>query len=217
MNIQDKDNFETLMSATSSMYRQKSPEPIQLMMYFNALSRFCFEDVQSAFNSHIQNPDNGQFFPKPADIIRYMDGNSETKSGEAWTKVDKSIRTVGPHQSVVFDDALIHAVLSDMGGWVKICGTDHESYPFIKNEFVKRYTGYTSRPPQDYPRLLSGISQQSNEMRKLGTTETPIVIGNLDAARLTYSKGSENGPKTIHRVSLADLAGDISARLESKS
>ncbi len=88
MNDQDKDNFEALMSATSAMYRQKTPERIQLMMYFNALSRFCLDDIKSAFNSHIQNPDNGQFFPKPADIIRYMDGGSETRAGEAWTKVE---------------------------------------------------------------------------------------------------------------------------------
>jgi hypothetical protein len=30
---------------------------------------------------------------------------------------------VGAYQSVVFDDPLIHLVLEDLGGWIKICST----------------------------------------------------------------------------------------------
>lgn len=216
MQEQDKPNFEKLMNATASMYGRKPSDRTQLMMYFNALSRFCFEDVQAGFNSHIKNPDNGQFFPKPADIIRYMDGGSETQAGNAWTKVDKAIRTVGPYKNIVFDDRIIHAVIADMGGWIQLCSTSDQEYPFKKNEFIKRYTGYRSRPPEDYPRLLGGIAQQANDMRNLQTIESPVVIGDVDSARLTYSGGSEGGKKMVHRVSMDDLAGDISARLESK-
>jgi hypothetical protein len=217
MELHDKDNFETLMNATASMYNRRSSDGTQLMMYFNALNRFSFEDVKSGFNSHMQNPDNGQFFPKPADIIRYLSGGSETQAGDAWTKVDKSIRTVGPYQNIVFDDPIIHAVIADMGGWVLLCGTDDKEYPFKKNEFMKRYTGYRNRPPQDYPRLLGGIAQQSNDMRKLGTIEAPVIIGSMDAARLTYSGGSESGKKMIHRVSMADLSGKVENAIEDQS
>lgn len=216
MQEQDKPNFETLMNATASMYGRKPSDRTQLMMYFNALSRFCFEDVQAGFNSHIQNPDNGQFFPKPADIIRYMDGNSETKSGEAWTKLDKAIRTVGPYQNVIFDDSIIHAVVSDMGGWLKICGVDEDSYPFIRNEFVKRYTGYANRPPETYQRILTGIAQQSNDMRNLGTTEKPMAIGHRDTAVQVYLNGSDKPEKTVHRISFESLNEQLAARLESK-
>ncbi|MEH6451308.1 MAG: DUF6475 domain-containing protein, partial [Oleispira sp.] len=203
----DKGKFETLMNATASMYNRTPSDGTQLMMYFNALNRFSFQDVQTGFNAHIQNPDNGQFFPKPADIIRYMDGGSETQAGAAWTKVDKSIRTVGPYQNIVFDDRIIHAVIADMGGWILMCGTSDQEYPFKKNEFVKRYTGYRSRPPEDYPRLLGGIAQQTNDMRKLGTIEAPVIIGSMEDARLTYSGGSESGKKTVHRISMAELTG----------
>lgn len=33
----------------------------------------------------------------------------------AWNKVDKAVRQVGAWTSVMFDDALIHRVISDMG------------------------------------------------------------------------------------------------------
>ena len=213
MEINDKGNFETLMNATASMYNRTPSDGTQLMMYFNALNRFSFEDVKAGFNAHMQNPDNGQFFPKPADIIKYMDGGSETQAGSAWTKVDKSIRTVGPYQNIVFDDRIIHAVIADMGGWILMCGTSDQEYPFKKNEFVKRYTGYRSRPPEDYPRL----AQQSNDMRKLGTIEAPVIIGDMDAARLTYSGGSESGKKTVHRISMAELTGNAENVIEDQS
>lgn len=217
MQDHDKQSFEQIMSATASMYGRNIPDRTQLSMYFNALARFSIQDVQSGFNAHIQNPDNGQFFPKPADIIRYMDGGTETQASSAWTKVDKSIRTVGPYQNVVFDDPIIHAVIADMGGWILLCGTEDKEYPFKKNEFMKRYTGYSRRPPEDYPRLLGGISQQSNDMRKLGTIEAPVIIGEMDAARLTYSGGSESGKKAIHRISMAELSGKPENTLEDKS
>ena len=214
---QDKKNFETLMNATSAMYRQNPADRIQLMMYFNALARFSIEDVKAAINSHIQDPDEGKWFPRPAHIIKYMEGGAETQAGIAWTKVDKSIRTVGPYQNIVFDDAIIHAVIADMGGWVLLCGTEDKEYPFKKNEFTKRYTGYSRRPPEDYPRLLGGIAQQSNDMRKLGTIEAPVIIGSMDAARLIYAGGSESGKKTIHRISMAELSGKPENVIEDKS
>lgn len=213
MQTHDKPKFETLMNATASMYGRKPSDRTQLAMYFNALNRFSFEDVQAGFNAHIQNPDNGQFFPKPADVIRYMDGGSDTQAGNAWTKVDKSIRTVGPYQNVVFDDRIIHAVIADMGGWIQLCSTDDKEYPFTKNEFIKRYTGYRSRPPEDYPRLLGGIAQQANDMRNLQTIEAPVVIGDMDSARLTYSGGSAGGKKMIHRISMAELSINQENRL----
>ena len=213
----DKAHFEILMNATTVLYDRQNMNGDRLSMYFNALERFSIDDIKSAINSHAQDPDIGQYFPMPAHIIKYMDGGSETQAGAAWTKVDKSIRTVGPYQNIVFDDAIIHAVIADMGGWILMCGTSDQEYPFKKNEFVKRYTGYRSRPPEDYPRLLGGIAQQSNDMRKLGTIEAPVIIGDMDAARLTYSGGSENGKKTVHRVSMADLTGQLEKRIKDQS
>ena len=211
---QDKPQFEALMNASASMYGKQAPEinPVLLKMYFNALDRFPYEDVQSAFEAHIRNPDNGQFFPKPADIIRFMDGNSETKSGEAWTKVDKAIRTIGSYQNIVFDDPIIHAVIADMGGWIQLCKVTNDEYPFKKNEFSKRYTGYVGRTMKDYPKMLIGISQSSNDSRGLKSIEKPAVIGCINQARLVYSGGSDEEVKKIHRVSLDVLKSSVEVK-----
>lgn len=193
MQPQDKDAFAELMILTSEMYeRKEKPSVPMLRMYFAALERFSLDDVRAGLNGHIQNPDNGQFFPKPADIIRCIGGSSDTKALGAWSKVDKAIRCVGSYQTVIFDDPLIHAVIRDMGGWVMLCSVDEREYPFKCNEFVKRYRGFAITPPENYPKQLLGIAQSHNEANGHDVSP-PVLIGDEKKAALTYERG-ESGP-----------------------
>ena len=58
------------------------------------------------------------------------------------------------------DDALIHRVLTDMGGWVLISQNDDAQWPFVRNEFVNRYRGFRERHQlPDYPRYLIGAAE----------------------------------------------------------
>ena len=59
--------------------------------------------VADALNRHAVNPDNGQFLPKPADIVRLINGNTVDRALVAWSTVERAIRSTGPYQSVVFD------------------------------------------------------------------------------------------------------------------
>ena len=204
----DKAAFETLMISTAGMYNRQL-DSLTIGMYFNALARFDINDVRTGFNRHIQNPDSGQYWPKPADIIRNLQGASETRSGAAWTVVDKTVRTVGPYQNVVFDDPVIHAVISDMGGWITLCNSSAEDYPFRANEFKKRYAGYLNNPPSDYPKMLIGISQATNDAAGKKHIDKPRVIGCIDTARLVYSGGANSAgsrPKVVSLESLMDTA-----------
>ena len=89
-------------------------------LYWQSLKGFEWQDVKQAFEAHIHNPDNGQYFPKPADLVRFIEGSGETKALQAWAKVEKAVTHVGAYQSIIFDDPLIHAVLEDLGGWIKL-------------------------------------------------------------------------------------------------
>ncbi len=123
-------------------------------IYWQVLKQYELEDVQNAFQSHIQNPDCGQFLPKPADIVRLIEGSGETKALLAWAKVERAVIQIGSYQSVVFDDPLIHAVIEDMGGWVKLCSMKNEQMPFYANEFQKRYMGYVNKKPESTPKTF---------------------------------------------------------------
>ena len=130
----NKREFAEVWGAAWAMYG-KSVSPQLLSIAFEALRAYSIEEVRIGLTRHIQSPDTGQFFPKPADVIKHIDGNSGSRAMVAWNKVDMAVRQVGAWTSVMFDDALIHRVISDMGGWVELCKVDDREYPFKQKEF----------------------------------------------------------------------------------
>ncbi|MGL5490858.1 MAG: hypothetical protein ACRDC6_32050 [Shewanella sp.] len=69
MQDQDKPAFEEIMMAFGEIHKREITKPL-MRMYFLALSKESIEQVQGAAVEHMRNPDSGQFFPKPADLIR---------------------------------------------------------------------------------------------------------------------------------------------------
>lgn len=119
MEFDDVPEFTIMMVGIGEIYRS----PISKFLtghLLKSLKHFEWQDVECALNAHIYNPDCGQFFPKPADVVRFIEGSGETRALQAWSKVEQAIKQVGGYQSVVFDDALIHAVLENMGGCISI-------------------------------------------------------------------------------------------------
>ncbi len=149
-------------------------------VYWRALEIFEWVDVKAAFKAHTRNPDSGQFFPKPADIVRFIDGSGETRALKAWTIVEKAIHCIGIYQSVVFDDCLIHAAIEEMGGWVKLCSMTLNDLPFRAQEFQKRYMAFVIKKPTRYPSCLHGLSALENAKNGY-EVELPLLIG--DAAK----------------------------------
>ena len=71
----DKREFAEVWGAAWAMYG-KSVSPQLLSIAFEALRAYSIEEVRIGLTRHIQSPDTGQFFPKPADVIKHIDGNS---------------------------------------------------------------------------------------------------------------------------------------------
>jgi len=107
--------FASLMTATALTHNRDFPESA-VELYWQSLKQFSYAQVEQALQAHQNNPDGGEFMPKPADIRRLLQGSGQERALSAWTKVEKSIANIGGYESVVFDDVLIHAVLEDMGG-----------------------------------------------------------------------------------------------------
>ncbi len=166
MTENDIDKFHTLVTTTGELYGKDLSDGV-VNMYWQCLKKFEFCDVESALFGHANNPEIGRFMPKPADVIKFLEGTGEDKVLAAWTKVQKAVRHVGRYESVAFDDSLIHAVISDMGGWVKLCNTTTNEMPFRCIEFGKRYQEFINNAPQDCPKYLPGISRD----------EQPVLIG----------------------------------------
>ena len=161
MKNQDLIKFTAMLAGIGIIY-DKDISELLTELYWQALKYFELHDVKRAFEAHIHNPDSGQYFPKPADLVRFIEGTGETRALQAWAKVFKAIVHVGAYKSIVFDDQLIHAVLEDLGGWIKLCATTTEDLPFRANEFQKRYMMFINKAPDRYPKYCCGITDSVN-------------------------------------------------------
>lgn len=115
MNDSHKEAFFALVADVYAFY-SKNTSRFALKVWWDALKPFDFDAVNQALGMHCMNPDNGQYLPKPSDVVKLLRGSSQDSALEAWTKVDTAVRTVGTYSSVSFDDPIILRVLQDMGG-----------------------------------------------------------------------------------------------------
>lgn len=208
MNNEDRKAFFSALEAACEVYG-KNPSESTANLYFDVLSGYELRDILRALSAHVQNPDNGQYLPKPADLIKILDGDSQTAALKAWTKVVDAIKKVGPYQDVVFDDPLIHLIITEMGGWIHINSILTDELPFRSNEFVKRYRGSSgSFSDSEYPKILTGISNASNQLKGHDAYK-PVLIGCPDRARLVYKGGSLNSGSRITRLSTDGAVKEI--------
>ena len=205
MQTTDKRGFRDALYAVFELYQKSRPSDPTVMMYWGALRNIpTLDDFMAAINLHVADPDQGQFLPKPADILRNITGNRATQAEMAWTKADRALRCAGPANTVVFDDSLIHAVIADMGGWVQFCDVDDKEYPFRHNEFVKRYSGYINKPPADIPPKLIGTDEAYNKQHGfLNHMPAPMLIGDAEKAKFVLENNHGQGRVGIQQMESA--------------
>lgn len=200
MKNDDKPQFAALMGALSEYYNRDISDAL-IGMYWQGLEHYELAAVREALNRHMQNTDTGQFFPKIADIGKMLSGTSNDRALLAWAKVDKALRHIGPYQTVAFDDALIHRVLQDMGGWISLGMQTDDEWPFVAKEFENRYRGFSLRNERpDYPKSLIGLAEANNQKEGFGI-EPPVLIGNAEQAKRVLLGGSNTPMIGFTRVS----------------
>lgn len=208
MNRSDYDRFAQTLTGVAELYG-KSISAAAVSLWWDALKRFELADIERAFRAAISSPENGQFMPKPADLIRAIEGTSGDRSLLAWGKVMDAMRGAGAYNSVAFDDPVIHAAISDMGGWPKLCREDLEQLPFLQKRFCDLHKALSNgaTPMIAY---LPGEFELTNRLNGKPVAP-PYLIGNpAAAARLLADNPSHQ--KTAIRE-LADAVGSAVRRL----
>jgi hypothetical protein len=199
MTPDQKPKFLKLIAAVFAFYRQDTSE-FALNVWWQAATPFDYEAVADALNRHCVNPDNGQFMPKPADVVKMLQGSTKDSALVAWAKVDKGIRQIGTYATVAFDDPIIHAVIQEMGGWVALGTKEEKEWPFIRNEFEARYRGFKARNDvREYPHALVGIAESQNAQSGF-PSDPPVLIGNPEVAKKVLENGSDKPTISFTRV-----------------
>lgn len=185
----EKQQFFGLMADVYAFYHRDTSR-FALNVWWEAMKPFDYPAVSEAINRHCVNPDNGQYVPKPSDIVKLLRGSTQDGALVAWAKVDKAVRTIGTYRSVTFDDPIILLVLQDMGGWIALGTKKEDEWPFVAREFENRYRGYATRPSLEYPRWLPGISEAQNSQAGQ-PVEPPVLIGDAVRAKAVLQNGSD--------------------------
>jgi hypothetical protein len=90
MENRDRSRFASCLLAVSEVYGKSASEPVTAI-WWDALATYPIGEVELAFRRHISNPDNGQYAPKPADIIRLIGGaaaiDGRPGANEAWAMI----------------------------------------------------------------------------------------------------------------------------------
>lgn len=169
MQEQDKAAFRDMMMAAGEVYGREITKPL-LQMYFAALAQYVIEHVHGAMMAHMQNPDNGQFFPKPADLIRQLSGTSrqqeaaiEDKASMAWACIERDIRRIGSYGTLKMDDKQALAAVKAIGGWQSLCQTESGKMEWKRKEFIRMYETFERTPLDALPASLPGRIEMSEK------------------------------------------------------
>lgn len=201
--------FATALSALGDYYGKELSEGV-IALYWQGLQQYEIEDIEVAIGRHLQNPDSGQWMPKIADIVRMLEGTTQSSAAMAWAKVMRAVGAVGQYQSIVFDDAVIHLAISDLGGWPHVCQTTEEELPFLQGRFEKNYRAYKVRGNDlpSFPRYMPGICEIQNSAMSL-KSDPPLLVGDMERAKLVYQSGSDAPRLPVHVARSVGELGNV--------
>ena len=173
-----REEFLKTLCALAEIYGRELSKTIQ-ELYYRVLVKYPFEAVMRALMAHLENAGgNGQFFPKPADIVNLIDGNPEDRAIKAWTEVIQALERVGTWASVKFRDPITMACIEDLGGWIKLGQMTEEELERLSHRFCKLYRHYyrTGVVPE-ISHLPGHIEHQNTRNGYPDMIPDPTVVG----------------------------------------
>jgi hypothetical protein len=191
MIVADRPQFAELVTEVLAMF-DKSITTFALSVWWEACKPFPMEDVRRALGRHVTNPERGQFAPKPADLVRELQGTASDRAARAWSMVLSACSRVGAYTDVVFDDPIVHAVIEDLGGWPSLCRTESKNLSYTQHRFATAYSGYVNRSDLgEYPRRLIGDRSPDAHYALCGLpAPRPVLVGDQARAQMVLAKGS---------------------------
>lgn len=193
MSPEQRAKFIEVLSGVHDFYT-KDMSKFALRVWLQACETFDVEQVSKALSAHLMDAERGQFMPKPADIVRQLQGTKTDRSLLAWGKVLDAMQRVGAYQSVVFDEAAIHAAIEDNGGWPNVCRAKTDELPFLEKRFCDSYKAYVTKGDFHYPGELAGVHAIENCANGYKAAP-PVAIGDASRAMEVMRLGSSK-PKT---------------------
>lgn len=200
---QTKAAFAAQLAMLSEMYGREIT-PAMRDVWWSAMEAVDLPDFKRAVSQHIADTDAGQWMPKPADILRKLDGTGKDRAAGAWAKVDAAVRRVGPWSRVAFDDPRIHAAVEAIGGWGQFFTTSNDEWPHLQRRFEQQYSRWLHTVPAAWPKCLTAES----------ATAPVQYLGDARKAQLVYERGGDSGLQITDESQMNQLVSEATKALE---
>uniref|UniRef100_A0A6M3KXK4 DUF6475 domain-containing protein n=1 Tax=viral metagenome TaxID=1070528 RepID=A0A6M3KXK4_9ZZZZ len=170
--MMDKVKFAERLAGLALVFDKEFSTPLTEIYWQTLGAQYPEADVEHAFTRAFKEC---TFFPKPAELIAFIEGSMESRAETAFQALLFAMGTAGSNRSVQFVDPAIHSVVSIFGGWPAVCLWTVEETPYRRKEFValyERYAGERNPPP-----YLLGRDEIENQYDHLEMVQQPVLIG----------------------------------------
>ena len=184
----DERKFNEGMAMLCEMF-DRQPSKFLLSGYFMVLQDLSDEEFDQAIRS-VMGSHRFAKMPLPAEIKEQIRGLNQDAAIVALDKLERAMARHGAYRSVQFDDLLIHAVVSSLGGWPKLCQMEMAEWKWVRKDFDRLYKAFSVQPAGrlEIPERLAGIAEISNNANGYETPEEIVKIGYADKG-LTVVRG----------------------------
>ena len=162
MQKHDEEEFKKVMLGLGEYYDKPITESL-IKIYGYDLKPLTMEQFKQAASLHRMNTDNGQFFPKTADLMRHINGTSkqaeqqlEDKADIAWLTITGEVKRVGSWGSLKMEDKQALAAVKSLGGWKFICSKTEAELVWLHKEFIATYKNFERTDVNLLPNKLPG-------------------------------------------------------------
>lgn len=164
---QDQNKFKELITVMSETYGEEFT-PAKLKLWWNLFKPYQIETFEKALYAHIACPDAGMFSPKPANLMKFINGTSkdqqqlvEDRAEMAWACIEREISRIGSYGTLEMEDKQAIAAVKAIGGWRSLCMCTYDQLVWKKKEFVSSYDCYERTPLEALPSKLPGLIELS--------------------------------------------------------
>lgn len=192
-NMNDDQRFAQVMMMVSVTYDVEFTDALVQVWQMLLKNKYPIAAIEKASLAHMSDPNWGHIAPKPATLIRLIEGTTRSRAAVAVDKLQLAIRLVTARTGVTFDDPLINLSITSLGGWSGCYGSivDHDQ---------ERVHDYLASFIKIYERLAnSGGSQHPSYVAGLDDNGSFVLIGDDTAARNTVATGYDpKNPQLTH-------------------
>jgi len=174
MNV-DKDKFLEIFAVLCVKYG-KVVDPAIQNLFWNSLRKYPIDKIEHAMQRHLEDSDQGRFFPSIAHVMKYLKSDDKSEALNAFAWVMKLSRIKGRDENPKFKNVLLEHVVQLMR-WDTFCNAKDSDIQYLENRFIGYY--FAGKDKSLLPDDLLRIEKPNENQLPKNITD---VLSDKDAA-----------------------------------